>query len=204
LPTFNRPNVSLVDTRGRGVERFTRNAVVVDGEHYELDCLIFATGFEIGTSLALRVGFDPRGRGGRSLIEEWRQGPRTLHGMQSDGFPNLFFLGIVQGGNTINYTHMADEQARHVSYIVGETRRRGASAVEPTAEGVEGWLAEMRSKAAGRARVSDCTPSYSNSEGDADNPHSLDNTRYGSGPVVFFDRLARWRQAGDLAGLELR
>src|SRR5690606_14668531 len=137
---------------GRGVERFTTNAVVVDGRAYEVDCVIFATGFEVGTSLGYRVGVDPVGRDGRSLIDAWRNGPRTLHGMQADGFPNLFFLGIVQGGNTINYTHMADEQARHISFIVARTREAGATAVEATTEGVEGWLAEMRAKAAGASR----------------------------------------------------
>jgi len=204
LPTFNRLNVELVDTGGRGVERFTRNAVVVDGQEYEVDCLIFATGFEVGTSLGLRVGFDPVGRDGQSLVEAWQAGPRTLYGLQSAGFPNLFFLGIVQGGNTINYTHMADEQARHIAYIVSQTRNAAASVVEPTTDAVEGWLAEMRSKAPGLSRVKDCTPSYTNSEGDTDNPHSLDNTRYGGGPVLFFEMLARWREDGRLEGLKLR
>lgn len=204
LPTFNRPNVELVDTRGRGVEAFTEKAVVVDGVSYEVDCLIFATGFEVGTSLSRRVGVDPIGRDGRMLSDAWSNGPRTLHGMQSYGFPNLFFLGIVQGGNTINYTHMADEQARHVSHIIGEVTRRGESVVEATTEGVEGWLAEMRAKAPGRGRVQDCTPSYSNSEGDLDNPHSLDNTRYGGGPVAFFSLLSRWRDDGGLPGLRFR
>jgi cation diffusion facilitator CzcD-associated flavoprotein CzcO len=204
LPTFNRPNVELVDTLGRGVEGFTENAVVVNGVPYEVDCLIFATGFEVGTSLARRVGVDPVGRDGQLLSSAWQEGPRTLHGLQSDGFPNMFFLGIVQGGNTINYTHMADEQARHVSHIITEMTRRGASVVEATPEAVEGWRAEMRATAVGQARVQDCTPSYTNSEGDLNNPHSLDNTRYGGGPVAFFELLARWRDDGELPGVVLR
>ena len=205
LQTFNRSNVTLVDTRGQGVEAFTRNAAIVNGMAYELDCLIFATGFEVGTSLGRRAGFDLVGRDGRSLIQAWSNGPRTLHGLQSDGFPNLFFLGVVQGGFTLNYMHMADEQARHITYVVNEVDRCGAPVVEATHESVEGWLAEIRAKRTGsKARADACTPSYANSEGDPDNPHGLDNVRYGAGPSAFFDLLARWRDAGDLAGLELR
>jgi cation diffusion facilitator CzcD-associated flavoprotein CzcO len=204
LATFNRPNVELVDTRGLGVERLTRNGVVAAGREYIVDCLIFATGFEVGTSLGLRTGYDPVGRAGQTLTQAWADGPRTLHGMHAHGFPNLFTMGIVQNATTINFTHLADEQSRHLAYVVTQTRARGDEAcVEATEEGVAGWLAEMRSKASGASRVKDCTPSYSNSEGDAANPHSLDNVRYGGGPMLFFSMLERWRANGSLEGLSI-
>ncbi|GAA2372138.1 NAD(P)/FAD-dependent oxidoreductase [Dactylosporangium salmoneum] len=202
LAAFNRPNVELVDTHGRGVQRLTAGGVVVEGREYEVDCLIFATGFEVGTSLGRRTGYDPVGRDGVRLTEAWSAGPRTLHGMHARGFPNLFMMGIVQNATTINFTHLADEQSRHLAYVVTQTRAAGDSAcVEATEDGVAGWLAEMRAKASGAARVKDCTPSYSNSEGDPDNPHSLDNIRYGGGPLVFFRMLADWRASGVMPGL---
>lgn len=204
LAAFNLPDVELVDTRGRGVERFTRKGAVVDGREYELDCLIFATGFEIGTELGLRAGFDPVGRAGRTLTQSWPDGPRTLYGMQAHEFPNMFVMGLLQGGSAINYTHVADEQARHIAYVIATARDRGAIFVEPTPEGVEGWLAEMREKAPEHARAKDCTPSYGNGEGDPDNKYSLDNTRYGGGALAYFTILEDWRAAGDLAGVEVR
>src|SRR5256885_11265129 len=69
LPTFNRPNVKLVDTNGKGVERVTENALVVDGVEYAVDCLIYATGFEVGTAYTRRAEFEVYGRGGVSLSD---------------------------------------------------------------------------------------------------------------------------------------
>ena len=102
LPTFNRPNVHLVDTAGRGVERLTEHGVVVDGVEYEVDCLIFATGFEVGTTYTRRAGYDISGRNGVTLSDHWRDGMRTLHGLQAHGFPNCFFLGFTQTGVTVS------------------------------------------------------------------------------------------------------
>ena len=72
LDTYNRDNVTLVDTNGRGVERLTETGVVANGEHFEVDCLIFATGFEVGTSYTRRSGYDIIGRGGQTLSEHWQ------------------------------------------------------------------------------------------------------------------------------------
>ncbi|MCW8083992.1 hypothetical protein OPV10_09695, partial [Pediococcus acidilactici] len=77
--------------------RITENAVVVDGRAYELDCLIFASGFEVGTDYARRMGFEVYGRGGTSLSERWRDGVKTMHGFYSRGFPNCFLIVTVQG-----------------------------------------------------------------------------------------------------------
>ena len=94
LPTFNRPNVSLVDTDGRGVERVTERGIVANGTEYPVDCIVFATGFEVGTSYTRRAGYDLIGRNGLALSDKWANGWRTLFGLQANGFPNCFFPGL--------------------------------------------------------------------------------------------------------------
>ena len=98
LKAFNRPQVTLVDTNGQGVERITERGVVANGQEYELDCLIYATGFEVGTAYTRRAGYDILGRGGFKLSDKWADGLCTLHGFQTRGFPNCFFMGVTQGG----------------------------------------------------------------------------------------------------------
>src|SRR4051794_2643793 len=132
LPTYNRPNVTLVDTDGQGVERLTEHGVVAGGKEYEVDCLIFATGFEVGTTYTRRAGYDIVGRNGMSLSDKWANGMRTLHGLQSNGFPNCFFLGFTQTAVTVSVPYALNEQAKHVTYIMQEAQRRGAQTVEIT------------------------------------------------------------------------
>ncbi|MBM4226214.1 MAG: NAD(P)/FAD-dependent oxidoreductase [Gammaproteobacteria bacterium] len=204
LPTFNRPNVHLIDTAGKGVERITEHGVVVDGQEYALDCLIFATGFEVGTGYTRRAGYDIVGRNGRRLSQKWAEGLRTLHGLQTHGFPNCFFLGFTQSAVTVNVPQTLDEQARHVTYILNELRQRGASKVEATEEGEAAWVAEMESKASmGEQFRQECTPGYYNNEGRTGNRNSFFAYSYGGGPLRFFDILRGWRAAGDLPGCEI-
>ncbi|MCB1693381.1 MAG: NAD(P)/FAD-dependent oxidoreductase, partial [Pseudomonadales bacterium] len=147
LDTYNRPNVTLVDTDGKGVERLTEHGVVVDGKEYPVDCLIFATGFEVGTSYTRRSGYDIIGRDGVHLSDHWSEGLRTLYGTQSHGFPNCFFMGFTQTAVTVNVPHALNEQAKHIAYILSEVRRRGKSTVEPTAEAEQGYVDEVHSLA---------------------------------------------------------
>lgn len=205
LPTFNRPNVTLVDTSGKGVERITATGVVVDGRHYEVDCLIYASGFEVGTPLSQRGGFEIIGGNGETLMEKWADGLRTLHGMHMHDFPNLFLMSIGQSGNTVNYTHMLDEQAIHLAYIVARAREMGASTVEATAEAEDAWVAACLEKVNSRGGLAnDCTPGYYNNEGS--NTRNPQNGPYGLGPgtIEFLQLLSDWRSADELAGLEIR
>jgi cyclohexanone monooxygenase len=205
LATFNRPNVTLVDTEGRGVERLTRSAVVAGGREYELDCLIFATGFEVGTAFTRRAGYEIIGREGRSLSDHWRDGLRTLHGLTTHGFPNCFFLGFTQTAITISVPIALDEQARHVTYMVTEAKRRGARVVEPEAAAEDAYVQEVRSLARpGQRFYRECTPGYYNSEGAAGNRQGFFSDMYGAGPQRFFEVLAQWRDSGALEGLDLR
>jgi cation diffusion facilitator CzcD-associated flavoprotein CzcO len=202
LPTFNRSNVTLVDTEGRGVERLTERGVVANGVEYEVDCLIFATGFEVGTSYTRRAGYDIKGRDGRTLSEKWGNGVRTLHGFASHGFPNCFFLGFTQSGVTPNVPHALNEQAMHVTHILSEARARGARTVEATDAGEQAWQAEMESKAKlGERFRAECTPGYYNNEGKPGNPLGFFSGAYGGGPMLFFQILEEWREQGDFAGI---
>ncbi|WP_060877910.1 flavin-containing monooxygenase [Streptomyces scabiei] len=206
LQTFNRPNVTLVDTADtHGVERITEKAVVVGGVAHEVDCVVFATGFEVGVSGLLSGRLPAYGRGGAGLLETWRTaGPRTLHGFYSHGFPNLFQLGPLQNASAVNYVHILDQQAIHVGEVVAEARRRGARYVEPTAEAEAAWVATVREKAADLYRFqAECTPGYYNNEG---RPRQRSEA-YGDGPVAFHELLRRWRADGGmddvLVGAEL-
>jgi cation diffusion facilitator CzcD-associated flavoprotein CzcO len=150
LPTFNRPNVKLVDTKGRGVDRVTEAGLVFDGVEYEVDCIaptggeqtrthgdrsgLYATGFEVGTAYTRRAGYEIYGRAGQTLTEYWKHGTRTLHGFYSHGFPNCFHLGILQNALTPNFPHMLDEQVRHIAEVIQQAEQRQAQVIEPTAE----------------------------------------------------------------------
>jgi cyclohexanone monooxygenase len=204
LPTFNRPNVTLVDvSQAQGVERITKAGVVANGQEYPVDCIIYASGFEITTELKRRVGFEITGRGGLSIFDYYKDGFRTLHGHSSRGFPNWFYIGIGQNGLSVNMTAMFDDQARHIAYIIKEVTDRGAIAVEPTAEAEEAWVEVIRSVAIlNRDFQNACTPGYYNNEG-GERSGGLNGQTYTPGINKFNDLLAEWRAAGDLAGLQL-
>lgn len=203
LDSFNRPNVHLVDTKGRGVDRITGNAVIADGKAYELDCLIYASGFEVGTDYARRMGFEVYGREGVSLSECWRDGVKTLHGFYSRGFPNCFLIVTVQAGQSANFPHVIDEQSQHIAYVIAEARKRGARTLEPTPAAESAWVDEVVRAALGRQTyLAECTPGYYNNEGVFD-PVAARNSQYWRGPVAFLRLLERWRKEGKLDGLEL-
>ncbi|MFD7705976.1 flavin-containing monooxygenase [Streptomyces sp. NPDC059785] len=197
LQTFNRPNVTLVDTADtHGVERITKNEVVVAGTAYEVDCIVFATGFRTGISGVLGGRLPVYGRNGASLLETWAHGPKTLHGFYSHGFPNLFLLGPLQNASSVNFVHVLDEQATHVAEVVAQARGRGARYVEPTAGAQDSWVATIQEKAADLyAFHAECTPGYYNNEG---SPRARSQS-YGDGPVAFHALLKDWRASGGMA-----
>jgi cation diffusion facilitator CzcD-associated flavoprotein CzcO len=191
LQTFNRPNVTLVDTADHGgITRMTATGVVVGDTAYEVDCVIFATGFEVGVSGVLSGTLPVTGRGGMPLLGHWRNGPRTLHGFYSHGFPNLFHLGALQNAAAVNFVHVLQEQANHIAAVVGEAEKRGARWIEPSAEDEEAWGAVIFQTAPKTFKFqSDCTPGYYNGEG---NPRPV-MFAYGPGPVAFHELLREWR-----------
>jgi cyclohexanone monooxygenase len=202
LPAFNRPNVTLVDTMGRGVERITEKGLVFDGVEYEVDCIIFATGFEVGTAYTRRSGFEVYGRGGKALGEHWSKGMRTLHGFYSAGFPNCFHMGITQNALTANFPHMLEEQSQHIASLVSHAKANEARCIEATPEAEEEWIKTIKEKALNALGfLMDCTPGYYNNEGKPDAGTGLAGENYGGGPVEFYDLLRKWRAGGDMKGL---
>ena len=203
LQAFNEPNTHLIDTDGKGVERIDATGVWVNGEHYELDCLIFASGFEVGTSFERRSGFETAGRGGLTLSEYWEDGMRTLHGMNVHGFPNAFVVGPTQAANLIsNIPHNLVEAGETIATIVAHAESIEAAEVEVTREAEDTWVALL--EAGGRTFGGDptCTPGYYNNEGGEISPSQLRNTLgYPAGPVAYFEYIKTWRTTGDFEGL---
>jgi cation diffusion facilitator CzcD-associated flavoprotein CzcO len=204
LETFNRPNVTLVDTQGQGVDCITATGVRAQGREYELDCLIYASGFEVGTDYSRRADIELFGCGGESLTQKWASGVRTLHGMHVSGFPNCFIMSNAQAGFTANYPHLLDEQAKHIAYIIETAGAKGCSRVEVTEQGEAGWVQRCIDRARDTGDfLENCTPGYYNNEGRTGD-RNAQNGFYGGGSIEFFRLLGEWRAAGGLEGLALR
>ncbi|MEU5372926.1 NAD(P)/FAD-dependent oxidoreductase [Streptomyces sp. NPDC005951] len=192
-PAFNRDNVTLVDTADtHGIERVTEGGVVVGGTAYALDCLIFATGFNVGTSGIHSGRLPVRGRGGVHLLDRWRrQGPRTLHGFTSNGFPNLIQLGALQNASSVNFTHILDEQAVHAAALVAAAEADDAL-IEPSPASEDAWLAVLAEGAPDHEWFhAACTPGYYNREGRG-RPNGP--IAYPHGAVAFHELLEEWRE----------
>jgi cyclohexanone monooxygenase len=201
LQIFNRPNVRLVDTGGSGVERVTPRGLVVGGRQYELDCIIYATGFDFMTSFTRESGLSIVGTAGKSLEEHWSRGAKTLFGMQTNGFPNLFLLSMVQAGFSVNYRHSADEQSKYVADLILHCLKNEIGAVEPTDEAVKEWVGLcVELSGPGRKFHEKCTPGYLNFEGKR--PPELElNGPFGGGPLKYFEYLQNTKAEGFTARL---
>ena len=206
LVSFNQPNVHLIDTDGAGIDNITEQGVIANGKEYQLDCLIFATGFVVGGDLHTRVpapAYPVIGRGGESLVQAWSEGIRSIHGMTVHNFPNCFIFGGLQGGFTANYPHNLQEQAEHVAYILNRARTDNATIVEAEKEAEQQWVATIEEKARTREQfLAECTPGYYNNEGIV-NPTARRNSFYGGGSPEYFKLLEQWREQDKLEGLEL-
>jgi cation diffusion facilitator CzcD-associated flavoprotein CzcO len=204
LQAFNRDNVTLVDTHGQGVDLITADGVIVAGVEYPLDCLIFATGFEVGTSYSQRTGFDIIGRDGLTLTDKWADGVATLHGVHVNGFPNCFIESIAQSGFTVNFPYLIDTQSRHIAWVIAWALQHDVAELEATADAEAAWVdavVERSSVIAGRRES--CTPGYYNREGQATARLKRDSFFFGS-PTEYADILAAWRATGTLEGFDVR
>jgi len=203
LPAFNRPNVHLVDTDGKGVNEINERGVIVNGVEYPVDLLIFASGFEVTTGYTHRLGFDPKGRDGVSLSEAWAEGPATLHGVLSNGFPNMFMISTVQGAQATNFVHSITEAAQHVAFLIEQCVKGNIATIEPETAAQENWFETLFAQLWGIARYNaTCTPGYLNSEGGGD-MRSARAIAWMTSVLGFAEYVENWRQQGDLAGLTL-
>ncbi len=203
LQAFNRPNVTLVDTQGRGVERITERGIVVGESEYELDCIVYATGFEVGTDYTRRAGYEIVGRDGLTLTERWAGGVRTFHGFHSRGFPNCFIISNVQSGFSPNFPHMLAVQAAHIAYLVSVAHARGIEVMETSQEAEDDWVSTIVELSSRNTSFQEsCTPGYYNNEGQ---PSSISrqNGWFGGGSIGFIRVIEAWRAEGALTGLEL-
>lgn len=204
LDCFNRANVTLVDVSDtQGVERITPTGIHTGGRHYDIDCIVFASGFETSSDVRRRMGFDIVGRDGVTLSDHWGDGVRTLHGFTTRGFPNWLFIGVSQNAFSVNMTSMFDDQARHVAYLVAQSLRRGVRTMEPSVAGQRDWCALIDSfQMGGAGFLESCTPGYYNNEGAPRGGNSFLGA-FTPGVNAFAQLLEDWRGAGELKGMEL-
>ena len=209
LGTFNRENVELVDVSStRGVEEITERGIVANGQEYEVDCIIYASGFEITSSYERRLGIPIFGVGGQSIFEHWQNGMRSMHGLMVSGFPNLFMCGggfVFQLG--ANYAHGIDVQARHVAYIISELASRGVQSANVSNMAEEQWIADqLDTKISGfvlGGSPDTCTPGYYNQEGTTQRYRDVRRETYSKGVGAYIKLLREWRDNNELEGLEL-
>jgi cyclohexanone monooxygenase len=205
LQSYNQPGVQLVDTDGKGVERIDETGLWVGGRHYEVDCIIYASGFEVGTPYTERAGYDLTGRDGLRLSDYWADGMRTMHGTYVHGFPNAFIVQPTQGANLIsNVPHNLTEAGRTIALVVKHALDNGCREVEVTEEAEKAWIDLLLSGPGRMLGSADCTPGYYNNEGQDAGPSAALFVGYPAGASAFFAYLAEWRSSGRFDGLAFR
>jgi cyclohexanone monooxygenase len=192
--SFNRDNVTLIDTQGRSLDAVTEGALVFDGREYPVDCIIFASGFEVAVPLDRAGAIDLKGRNGARLADQWKGGMRSVHGMLAHGFPNLFMVGGVRhAAFSWNVTYNLKLQADHLVAVVRHALDKGAKSFEVTQAAEDAWLEELeRGSAVDLKFLAECTPGYLNNEG-ADIATGIASQGYGRGVLVYAEKLAEWR-----------
>ena len=205
LQAFNEPSTTLIDTDGQGVERITEKGFVVAGVEYEVDCIIYASGFEVGTEYKRRAGFEVTGVKGQTLSQAWAEGMKSKHGIHVLGFPNAFFVQPTQGANLIsNVPHNLTESGRTIALTVKHALDVGAKEVEVTPEAQKAWVDLLLTGAGRMMGAPDCTPGYYNNEGQSPGPAAKYNVGYPQGATAFFKYIEDWRTSGQFEGLSFR
>ena len=179
----------------------TPSGFIHRGKEYQIDCLICASGFEVTTDLDRRWGIGRvEGRGGLSLYEHWRDEYRTLHGLATTHFPNMYFTGYLQGGFNATTTLQFQRQGYHIAHIIDEAKKRGATAIEVTPEAQDEWVRSLREVAIDISELQrECTPTYFNNDGSAKKRWYLGES-WGPGWNAFETLMHEWREEGTLEG----
>jgi cation diffusion facilitator CzcD-associated flavoprotein CzcO len=163
LPAFNLPNVHLVDTHGKGITEIAKEGPVFEGRTYPLDLLIYATGFEVQKT---GIYNEIRGRNGVEINETYKDGLRTLLGVHTHGYPNLFIMGGYQASFQFNLTFMLQTQGDHIAECIKYARDKGYDTIDVLPETEEWWVQEVIAHRGKTTRNQDCTPGYYNFEGE--------------------------------------
>jgi cation diffusion facilitator CzcD-associated flavoprotein CzcO len=222
LEAFNNDNVQLIDTDGKGIEKFTQRSVVANGQEYPIDILILSTGYRsplAGGDPGSRTGIEIVGRNGRRLEDKWQeQGISTLHGVLTNAFPNLFIQSSAQAAATANYAHVIDVLSEHIASIVEIAHQHSLEngkgvVIETSAAAEEAWGMMIAQGAAVFSALAVCTPGYLTLEGEAfKTPDPRDHAAmmkkakgavWSKGLVDFTREIERWRSDGKLEGLEV-
>ncbi|OBB27370.1 flavin-containing monooxygenase [Mycolicibacterium elephantis] len=211
LQAFNKTNVHLMDTDGRGPDAITETGILVDGREYEVDIIVYATGFEAVVTPDRSGGFDVIGCDGLTLAQAWKQRVRSVHGIQTHGFPNMYVVGgLRQTAVTVNNTYAFTYQARHIAKIIKQLHDDGVLKIDITEAAVQEWCDVMDDKVGqvfNAEAVQACTPGYFNNEGDFDaSTGNFEHGRpvwvdaYGGGTFEYQEILAKWREAREYEG----
>lgn len=216
LPAFNRDNVTLIDTDGKGLDGLTSDSLLVGKQSYPVDVIIFATGFRApftGTP-AEKGNMTITGRDGVSMSQEWaRNGPTTLHGVLDHNFPNLFLSGPWQSSTSINFLFNIDQLAKHSAYILAEAKRKAGAKVfivTSTAAAVEDWASQVMVRSVPMGAMIGCTPNYFNLEGAIDKVPPEAQMKmarsglWGHGIEDLVGLMEAWRAKGNMQGIEVR
>ena len=181
LPSFNLPNVHLVDTHGQGITKISPKGPVFEGEDYELDLLIYATGFEVQQT---GIYNDIVGAEGVNLQDKYADGIRTLLGIHTAGFPNLFIMGGYQASFQFNLTEMLQTQGDHIAACIDYVRANGHHTLDVSDEAEEWWVQKVIEHRGKTSRSEECTPGYYNFEG---NEQRRQDGNYNGGFRQYFE-----------------
>ena len=192
LPSFNRPNVHLIDTKGKGVNKITAKGPVVEtegeSEEFELDLLIYATGFEVQkTGIYNKIV----GESELDLEDKFADGMRTLLGIHTEGYPNLFVMGGYQASFQFNLTDVLNCQGEHIADVIDYTRKHGYKTVDATPDAEEWWVQEVIANRGKTNRSEECTPGYYNFEGQH---QRRQDGNYNGGFRKYYDHMANVRE----------
>ena len=188
LPAFNIPTVHLVDTYGKGITEINERGVVFEGTEYPVDVLIYATGFEVQVT---GIYNDIRGVGGLELNEKYAEGMRTVFGIHSAGYPNLFIMGGYQASFQFNLTYMLQTQGDHIAACIAYVREQGHQTLDPTPAAEEWWVQEVINHRGKTGRNQECTPGYYNFEGET---QRRQDGNYNGGFRQYFTHMAEVRE----------
>ena len=203
--TYNRPNVTLLDTQGKSLDKVTEDSIVFQGKSYPIDCIIYGSGFDVGAGPERNGGFELYGIGGQSMRQAWAGGMRTVLGMFSHGFPNFGIInGLKQAAVTWNITFMMRRQSEHFAAVVKKCLDGNIKSFDPKPEAEDKWIAQVKSKMSAdyQAFLRDCTPGYYNNEG-KNQTDSIFLATYGGGPFEYMEIMDEWRDKKFAEELEL-